>query len=92
MRGVFGFINIDQIPTAARIFNSRFMDGIKFTGTLKAYEKSCLVIQAYNDNDKRMVLTQSPTIQRVSQCLILCLAVLIYGLEIYLRDISQAYT
>jgi hypothetical protein len=83
---------MDQIPTAARIFNSRFVDGIKFTGTSKAYEKSCLVIQAYNDNDKRMVLTQSPTIQRVSQRLILCLAVSIYGLEIYLRDISQAYT
>jgi hypothetical protein len=56
-RGVFGFINMDQIPTAARIFNSRFVDRIKFAGTSKAYEKSRLVIQAYNDNNKRMVLT-----------------------------------
>ena len=68
------------------------MDEIKLVGTPEAYEKSRLVVQAYNDNDKNTVLTQSPTIQRVSQRLILCLAVSIQGLDIYLRDISQAYT
>jgi len=68
------------------------VDNIKFAGTPKAYEKSRLVVQAYNDNDKKTVLTQGPTIQRVSQLLILCLAVSIQGLNIYLRDISQAYT
>src|SRR5467141_669896 len=67
-------------------------DEIKFVGTPKSYEKSRLVVQAYNDNDKNTVFTQSPTIQRVSQRLILCLAVSIQGLNIYLRDISQAYT
>jgi hypothetical protein len=36
------------------------------------------------------VLTQSPTIQRVSQRLILCIAAM-GGYKLYLRDISQAY-
>ena len=62
--------------------------------TDKAFEKSRLVVQAYNDQGKDLVLTQSPTIQRVSQRIILALAP---GLQqtrsvtLYLRDISQAY-
>jgi hypothetical protein len=36
-------------------------------------------------------LTQSPTIQRVSQRLILCLAAIYPDKRLYLRDISQAY-
>jgi hypothetical protein len=91
-RGVFEFITVDQVPTHACLFNSRFVDNIKLAGTPNAYKKSRLVVQAYNDSSKKTVLTQSPTIQRVSQRLILCLAVSIKGLDIYLRDISQAYT
>jgi hypothetical protein len=37
------------------------------------------------------VLTQSPTIQRVSQRLILCIATMKPHTHLYLRDISQAY-
>lgn len=91
-RGVFEFITVDQVPTHARLFNSRFVDNIKLVGTPKAYEKSRLVVQAYNDSGKKTILTQSPTIQQVRQRLILCLAVSIKGLDIYLHDISQAYT
>jgi hypothetical protein len=66
------------------------VDEIKNPGTDKAFEKSRLVVQAYNDQEKELVLTQSPTIQRVSQRLILCIAAI--GLHsLYLRDISQAY-
>jgi len=38
-------------------------------------------------------LTQSPTIQQVSQRLILCIAAMYQGkdAQLYLRDISQAY-
>jgi hypothetical protein len=41
-----------------------------------------------------MVLTQSPTIQRVSQRLILVLTAILYNdnLSLYLQDITQAYT
>lgn len=38
------------------------MDEIKNPGTEKAFEKSRLVVQAYNDADKTFVLTESPTI------------------------------
>ena len=71
------------------------MDEIKNPGTDKAFEKSRLVVQAYNDQGKELVLTQSPTIQRVSQRLILCIAAMklyddtLYDdIRLYLRDIS----
>jgi hypothetical protein len=90
-RGVFEFVQAKEVPNNTRIFNSRFVDKIKLEGTPKAYEKSRLVIQAYRDDGKKAVLTQSPTIQRVSQRLILCLA-LYADLGICTRDITQAYT
>jgi hypothetical protein len=90
-RGVFEFIRKTDAPDNARIFNSRFVDHVKLEGTPKAYEKSRLVVQAYKDDGKKAVLTQSPTIQRVSQRLILCLA-LYADLDIHVRDITQAYT
>jgi hypothetical protein len=61
-RGVFEFVRNTDTPANARIFNSRFVDQIKLEGTSKAYEKSRLVIQAYKDDGKKTVLTQSPTI------------------------------
>lgn len=54
--------------------------------------KSRLVIQADNDDGKVEILTQSPTIQRVSQRLILALTPSLSSTcQLYLRDISQAY-
>ena len=64
---------------------------MKNKGTEKAFTKSRLVVQAYNDDEKRLVLTQSPTIQRISQRVILCIAAIEEDLGLYLRDISQAY-
>ena len=49
-----------------------------------------LGLQAFNDRGKEMVMTQSPTIQRISQRLILALAAITEH-KLYLRDISQAY-
>src|SRR5579871_1486997 len=66
-RGVFMIVNEADIPRDIRIFNSRFVDEIRNSGTNEAYEKSRLVVQAYDDQNKNMILTQSPTIQRVSQ-------------------------
>jgi hypothetical protein len=90
--GVFEVVNIKDVPDGIRIFNSRFVDEVKNPGTDKAFEKSRLVVQAYRDTEKDMVLTQSPTIQRVSQRLILTLAAMMPGTSLYLRDITQAYT
>jgi hypothetical protein len=93
---VFEFIHKSEIPKGTRIFDSRFIDEIKNEGTTKAYEKSRLVIQAYNDQGKNMILTQSPTIQRVSQRIILALAMTLKdktgkSLSVYLCDIPQVY-
>jgi hypothetical protein len=91
-KGVFKLINIADIPQRVRIFNSRFVNQIKDAGTDKAFKKSRLVVQAYNNQGKELVLTQSPTIQRVSQKLILALATTLQDTtSLYLRDISQAY-
>ncbi|KAI0994211.1 hypothetical protein K3495_g13971 [Podosphaera aphanis] len=89
-RGVFKILSRHDVPTNTRIFGSRFVDQIKNEGTEKAFEKSRLVVQAYNDAGKKNILTQAPTIRRVSQRLILILS-LIFDLPLYTRDISQAY-
>ncbi|KAI0996944.1 hypothetical protein K3495_g11240 [Podosphaera aphanis] len=65
----------------------------KETDTL--YEKSRLVIQAYNDEGKEIILSQSPTIQRASQRLIMALAPSMFQFKnfgLYFRDVKQAYT
>jgi hypothetical protein len=91
--GVFEIINVNDVPPGTRIFGSRFVDEVKNIGTEKAFEKSRLVIKAFNDNGKNQVLTQSPTIQRMSQRIILALTPTFQarGMELYLRDITQAY-
>ena len=90
--GVLELVAPEDVPEGTRIFGSRFVDTLKGEGTDKAFEKSRLVIQAFNDTGKLEVLTQSPTIQRVSQRLILILAAIFPELLVLLRDISQAYT
>ena len=92
-KGVFKLVNSEDVPDDARVFNSRFVDEIKNPGTDKAFEKSRLVVQAYNDLNKDLVLTQSPTIQRVSQRLIICLTATFQNesTKLYLRDVTQAY-
>jgi hypothetical protein len=92
-KGVFETVDISTVPLGARIFNSQFVDEIKNPGTDKAFEKLRLVVQAYNDQGKDLVLTQSPTIQRISQRIILALSAILQNesTSLYLRDISQAY-
>jgi hypothetical protein len=94
-RGAFQIVSSADVPPEIRIFNSRFVDEIKHPGTPDAYEKSRLIVQAYNDHGKEMILTQSPTIQRMSQRLILALTATlmnsISGTNLYLRDVTQAY-
>jgi hypothetical protein len=88
---VFKIVDITDIPKGTRIFNSRFVDNVKDQGTTTPYEKSRLVVQAHNDRGKEEVLTQSPTIQRSSQRIVLCIAAILDDRELCIRDISQAY-
>lgn len=50
--------------SSTQIFNSRFVDGTRNSGTHKDYEKSRPTEKVYNDKDKNFVLTQSPTIEQ----------------------------
>ena len=94
-KGVFEIVDISTVPEGTCVFNSRFVDEIKNKGTDQAFEKSHLVVQAYNNQENELVLIQSPTIQRSSQRLILALAPSLLkenaNTALYLRDISQAY-
>jgi hypothetical protein len=95
-KGAFKLVHISTVPEGTRIFGLRFVDEIKNPGTEKAFEKSRLVVQTYNDKGKEVILTQSPTVQRASQRVILALAMTLKDnknklLSLYLRDISQAY-
>ena len=91
-KGVFEFVPYNKTMDGLRLFNSRLVDEVKGKATSTPYEKSRLVIQAYNDEGKKEILTQSPTIQRVSQCLILALTPsLVKKAKLYLCDITQAY-
>ena len=86
-------VDHQNISSNTRIFNSRFVDEIKHSSIDKAFEKSRLVIQAYNDEEKTLVLIQSSTIQRISQRLIICLAVVLQDTDtkLYFRNITQTY-
>ena len=90
-KGCFEIVSASDVFHEIRIFNSRFVDEIKNIGTVDAYEKSRLIVQTYNDDDKAEMLTQTPTIQRMSQRFILTLIVNMSHLSLFFRDISQAY-
>ncbi|EAQ91626.1 hypothetical protein CHGG_03561 [Chaetomium globosum CBS 148.51] len=93
-RGVFEFVKYDEdLHGDAEIFKSRIVNEIKGKTTDKPYEKSRLVVQGFGDAGKEAILTQSPTIQRASQRLILAIAPSLQrqGCLLWLRDITQAY-
>ncbi len=91
-RGVFEFVRRDMQDPSTRIFKSRMVREVKGK-TLMPYEKSRLVVRGYNDHEKKEILTQSPTIQRCSQRLLIALAPTLMkkGMSLQLRDITQAY-
>lgn len=92
-RDVFEFVKYSPNLHRSRIFKSRMVNEIKGKTTAAPYEKSRLVIQGFGDEGKKLILTQSPTIQRASQRLILSItpALLKTGHILWLRDITQAY-
>ncbi len=90
-KNVFRSVSKNDVSTEVRIFNFRFVDDIKHFDIDKVFEKSRLVVQTFNDQNKNLVLTQSSTIQRVSQRLIVCDIVVFSKMNLYLRDIIQTY-
>lgn len=93
-RGAFDFEQFDHGKHGGkRVFKSRMVREVKGQSTSTPFEKSRLVIQAYNDDGKQFILTQSPTIQRSSQRIIVALAptFLKENCHLWLRDITQAY-
>ncbi|KJZ70368.1 hypothetical protein HIM_10259 [Hirsutella minnesotensis 3608] len=93
-QGVFEFIRFDPVAhKGQRLFKARMVREVKGLGpTTRPYEKSRLVIQGYNDRDKEYILTQSPTVQRAAQRLLLSIAPSLAGeASVFLRDITQAY-
>ncbi len=91
-KGIFLSVNRAEMLPHIRIFSSRFVNEIKHSRTDKAFEKFRLVIQAFKDQNKILVLIQSLIIQRVSQRLIICLAATFsQTMNLYLRDITQVY-
>jgi hypothetical protein len=91
-RQIFEIIIIIEVLKNIRIFNFPFVDEIKHSDISQAYEKSRLVIQAYNDHEKTLMLTQAFIIQRMSQRFILVLAASFNDCHLYLRNITQTYT
>src|SRR5271168_2824690 len=92
-KGVFRLVSIDHVPKGTQIYGSRLVNEVKGKETSSPYEKSRLVIQAFNDKGKMSILTASPTIQRMSQRAILAVApsLLEQGFFVKIRDITQAY-
>jgi hypothetical protein len=62
-RGVFEFVQYDHNKhLGVQIFNSRLVNKVKGKATNSPFEKSRLVVQAYNNKGKELILTQSLTI------------------------------
>jgi hypothetical protein len=64
-REVFRIIDLGDISIKARVFNSRFVNEVKHSGTDKAFEKSRLIVQTYNN--KSTVATRQQN-QRFEIC------------------------
>jgi hypothetical protein len=90
-KDVFQSINKNDVSTNVRIFNFRFINEIKHLDINKTFEKSRLVMQTFNDQNKNLLLTQSFIIQRVNQRLIVCLIVIFSKMNLYFKDIIQIY-
>ena len=56
-KGVFKIIKLYNMLKGVRLFNLQFVDEIKNKRTNKAFKKSQLIIQAYNNLEKELVLT-----------------------------------
>jgi hypothetical protein len=73
-KGATRFEQADEASDEVRLFKSRLVREIKYRDDATPYEKSRLVVQGYADEEKKEILTQSPTVQQASQRLLVALA------------------
>ena len=59
---MFTTVPFSTISNGIHIFNSRFVNKVKNVKTSIAFKKLYLIIQAYNNAEKKLILTQLPTI------------------------------
>ena len=71
----FKFVDVSEIFSNIKIFNAQFVNEIKNENTKFFFEKSRLIMQAYNNFNKNQIFTQLSIIQRMSQRLIVCITV-----------------
>jgi hypothetical protein len=90
-KNVFQSVNQIDVFSSIHIFNSRFVDKIKYLDIDKVFEKSHLVIQTFNDQNKNLVLIENFIIQRVNQRLIVCFFVIFSNINLYFKNIIQTY-
>ena len=90
-RGIYDLITHNTAGLNC-IFGSRIVDEVKGKEAIP-FEKSRLVVQAFNNKGKDNILTALLTIQKISQRLILVLAPALFStsIKLALRDITQAY-
>jgi hypothetical protein len=86
-KSVFSSVNKNDVSFDIRIFNFRFVNEIKHFNIDKIFEKSRLVMQTFNDQNKNLILIQLFIIQRINQRLIVCLIVVFSKMNLYLRNI-----
>jgi hypothetical protein len=93
VKEVFEFVLYNKQIHKGRIFNLRLVNKVKGKATKTLYKKSRLVIQAYNNKGKQVILTQSPIIQRASQRLIIAFtpSFIQHRIRLFVQDITQVY-
>lgn len=89
-RGTFATVKRNSIPRGTRIYGTRFVDAYKVVDR-NTVLKSRLVAQNFRDLGAAAIATKAPTVSRLGQRLVLCLAACFQQHISYLRDISQAY-
>jgi hypothetical protein len=90
-KDVFQSVNRIDVFSSTRIFNSRFVNEIKYFNIDKTFEKSRFVIQTFNDQNKNLMLTQSLIIQRINQRLIICFVIVFSKMNLYFKNITQIH-
>lgn len=80
----------ENIPEGANVLRSRFVFAIKDVGTPSERKKARLVAMGHTDKMKRLVLSDAPTLMRYALRILISVAVM-YDLELYSRDVKQAY-
>lgn len=79
-----------EIPEGHSIFGSRFINELKCVGEA-LIKKSRLIAQNYADDGAISNASSAPTVQKLSQRVLISIAAAFPELRTFVRDITQAY-